>query len=245
MISRRTTQFRIAHFRVARIALALTVLSTLFNCGCQGLCCWTPPWKRSSVTVRSPAPVPAYSVFVSPEFRSRPPQRVVLLPSGQSPGNYQLHRRAIQELATQLRQIGAFEIVVPRDERFGSHSDNLLQGSFDEREIAEFSDYYNADAIAIVRVNELRPVAPLRTSITMVIVDANESIVTFAVDGVWDTGNQGTYQGFQSYIHDHQALTGLANSTSGNQPPIELQSPTALFSFATSQVAGAVQMAAP
>lgn len=187
--------------------------------------------------------MPTYSVFVSPEFKSSPPQRVVLLPSGQSSGNYQLHCRAIQELATQLRQVGVFEILVPRDERFRSHSDNLLQGSFDEREIAKFSEYYNADAIAIVRVNELRPVAPLRTSITMVIVDANESVVSFAVDGVWDSANQGTYQQFQSYIHDHQAATGLANSTSGNQSPIELQSPTALFSFAASQIARAVKAA--
>ncbi len=223
------------------------MLIVSFNCGCQPLCCWTPawdwtpPWKRSSI-VEAPLPVePAYSVFASPAFFSNPPQRVVILPSGKGPGSYELHRRAIREIASQLRQVGVFEIVVPADDRFHKHPDNLLRGAFDEREVASFSRHYNADAIAIVRVNELHPVVPLRASITMVIVDSNESVVTFALDGVWDNANPGTHQAFQRYLYEHQAPTGLAHSTSGNHPPIELQSPTALFSFAGSQIAGAIQ----
>ena len=187
-----------------------------------------------------PVPVPTFSVFASPAFQTLPPRRVVILPSGQTPGSYEHHRRAIDELATKLRQAGVFEIIVPRDQRLRSQPDSLLEGAFDEREIAALSHQYNADAIAIVRVNELRPVAPLRISLTMVIVDAHESVVTFAVDGVWDVADQGTHYDFLSYLQTHQVASGLASTTSNTQPPLELQSPTALFAFAAAQISGAL-----
>ena len=223
-----------------RLAIAFLAVAAVLNCGCQTLCCWVPPWRRTVVSESRPVPVPTFSVFASPSFLAQPPQRVVILPSGQTPGSYEHHQRAIDELATKLRQVGVFELVVPRDQRLRSQPDNLLEGSFDEREIAALSQHYNADAVAIVRVNELRPVAPLRTSITMVIVDAQESVVTFAVDGVWDLADHGTHYDFLTYLKTHQVATGLASSTSGKQPPIELQSPTALFSFASAQISGAV-----
>lgn len=166
-----------------------------------------------------------------------------MLPSGHNVGNYRHNERAIEQLASQIRQHGIFEIVTPADVRLTTHPDNLLQGDYDEREIATLSRHYNADAVALVRVNELRSYAPLRTSITMVIVDSAESVVTFGVDGIWDTANGDTQHNFKKYVVAHRTTLGTATSIVSEQPPIELHSPNALFAFAAHDIAHALETA--
>ena len=116
------------------------------------------------------------------------------------------------------------------------HSDNILQGQFDEREIARLARQFNVDAIALVKVNELRAHSPMRASITMAIVNSNESMVTFAVDGTWDTTRPATQSEFRRYVCDSCNLPSNSNESQS----IYLQSPTRFLAFIASQITNAL-----
>lgn len=175
---------------------------------------------------------PCYSLFVGPQFASNRPRRVLILESGQTPGKYLETQNLITELSSQLRQAGIFEVVAPPGERLFVHSDNILQGQFDEREIARLSRQYNADAIALVRINEFRAFSPMRASVTMAIVDSNDSVVTFAIDGTWDTTRPATHNEFRRYVCTSCNLPSNSKETQS----IYLQSPTRLLAFTASQI---------
>ncbi len=179
-------------------------------------------------------------MFVSPLFVSHRPRRVLILESGQTPGQYQETQNLITEFASQLRRTGIFEVVAPPGERLFVHSDNILQGQFDEREIARLSRQYNADSIALVRINEFRAYSPMRASVTMAIVDSNDSVATFAIDGTWDTTRPATQSEFRRYVCTSCNLPANSDETQS----IYLQSPTRLLAFVGSQMIDALNGAA-
>lgn len=215
-----------------RLSWLLFCSIVLLSAGCQ-----LSPQFSSLLGIRQPVQMPTYSeptfsVFVSPQFRATRPKRILLLESGHQKGNYGESKKLIAELASSFRRLGICEVVVSQDVRLRQHSDNILQGKFDEREIAALSRQFNADAIGVVRVNELVAFSPMRVSITLAIIDSNESVVTFAVDGTWDTTRPATNNEFQRYV------CGSCNSVlnTSELKSVGLQSPTKLLSFAASQI---------
>ena len=70
----------------------------------------------------------------------------------------------------------------------------------------------------------------MRAAITLAIVDSNESVVTYALDGTWDTAHQPTQNAF------HQHIT-TQSQTSVGLSRVQLQSPRALMGFASRQIA--------
>jgi hypothetical protein len=136
----------------------------------------------------------------------------------------------VAELAASIRSAGLFEVVTLNQARPLSNMDSILQGRFNERDLAAMSRRYNADAIGFVRVNELRGFSPMRAAITLAIVDSNESVVTYALDGTWDTAHQPTQNAF------HQHIT-TQSQTSVGLSRVQLQSPRALMGFASRQIA--------
>lgn len=216
----------------------LTLLSCLlvFSGGCQSFPRFCG-FLRGNESVEASIPSrPTYRTFVSPLFESHPPQRVVILESGPTPGSYGETRKLIVELASQIRAAGRFEVVVPDEERLHFHPDNILNGEYDEREIAAISRRYNADAIALVRVNELQSFAPMRISATMAIVNSHESVVVFGVDGTWDTSRLATMNEFTAFAENRGDWIPNESPSSA----IYVQSPTLLMSFAASQMTEAL-----
>ena len=172
---------------------------------------------------------PTFSSFVSPVFHSARLKRIVLIETGPDLGSYGESKKMVAELATGFRSAGLFEVVTLNQAQPFSNMDAILQGRFNERDLAALSRQYNADAIGFVRVNELRGFSPMRAAITLAIVDNNESIVTYALDGTWDTAHQATQTAFHQYVKSQSQLSvGLEG--------VQLQSPRALMGFASRQI---------
>ncbi len=208
--------------------IAFIAAGILLQSGCQFTHSLLP--RRQTVPVVPTIHQPTYSTFVSPLAPSTRPNRIVLVEAGPSPGSYGESQKLISELAVQIRSAGLFEVVAPTNWQPKSQMDTILQGRFNEYEIAALSRQHNADAIAFVRVNELQGFAPMRTSITLAIVDSYETVLLYAIDGTWDTSNAATLREFGEHI----AANG---HTIPGPNQVQLQSPKALLGFASSQIA--------
>lgn len=217
--------------------LGLAVIGlAMIGSGCRGVPSYRC-WMRGHYSHEAPLPSePTYRTFASPLYQSNRPQRVVLLESGPTPGNYGESHRLIVELASQIRAAGVFEVVVPYNERLLAQPDNIINGEYDEAEIAEVARRYNADAIALVRVNDLKSFSPMRISATMAIVDSHDSVVMWGVDGTWDTSTQATQCDFRDFANQRRGWESHEEGLS----TIYLQSPTLLMSFAASQMTDAL-----
>lgn len=221
-----------SHLLILGTALIVAIIS-LTTTGCHYLawsraCCDDALWVPES---------PTYSKYVSPQFNANKPRRIAMLTAGRTPGNYKETQKLISLLATKIRAAGAFEIIVPPDERLHLETDDILTGRFSERKIAELARRYNADAIGLVRVNDFRAYAPMRTSVTLAILDSAETIVTFAVDGSWDTADPGVHKQFQTYVNSNSCSNPLAVQI----PSVQMQSPESLFAFVAAQIDQALQ----
>lgn len=234
--SRQMIRFEKAKYPAAKPSLmSLTMISLMLSCsGCAYLSAWQ---SRKGCEVPAVSAGPTYSVFVSPHFNAEKPRRIVMISSGETTGGYDETSRLISHLATKIRAVGAFEVIVPPNQRVLLKSDDILRGRFNEREMASIARKYNADAIALVRVNDFRAYAPMRTSVTMAIVDGPETIVAFAVDGSWDTSSPGVDQLFKKYIEKNSQSNPLATELS----TVQSQSPDALLGFVASEIDQALQ----
>ena len=156
-----------------------------------------------------------------------------MVASGRSNGSYRTHQKIITELAAQIRGQAQFEIVAPRDRYLQGHSDNILEGKFEEAELVRIAREFNADAVLLIKVNEFRPSPPMRANLSIAILDANESVVAFGMSSVWDLANMNTKQAFEQFLYN-------TSSGSANEGNLHLQSPNQLFRFIGSQVADSI-----
>lgn len=207
----------------------LLLLSLLVFSGCQFAPPFMFPYWGATEVIMEPA-APTHQVFLTPEFSGQRPRRVVLISSNRNAGNYDANDKLIAELAARFRADGLCEVVTPNI-RLPGHLDNIQQGRFDERDLAQISRKFNADAVALVRVNELRTYSPIRTSITLAFIDSNESVIACGVDGVWDLASVDTRQQFMNY---------LAPDGRESLQQLNLQSPNALFRFVATQVSQSI-----
>ena len=210
-----------------------TAILLLTMSGCQLQNC-NPFARFSSEQTLPNAPIKSnVQVLRNRQALTVRPGRVVLVASGRGNGNYQTQRKILRELAVQFRSQGVFEVVVPDDLLLYGHSDNILQGKFDEAELATVSRKYNSDAVVIVRVNEFRSLNPMRVGVALAIIDSAESIQLLGAEGVWDLADIETNVAFENFL--------LANAAaSSHEQRIRHQAPTWLFQFSASQMVEAI-----
>lgn len=193
--------------------------SALFGCHCAG------PDPAASLP-----PVKKFSSFVSQRFAQQPPRRVALIPTRLGAGSYDASTKFIDSLAAEIRLAGVFEVIRPEQLQCKTTLDEILTGRFDEREIAGIVRAYHCDAVMLVRLNQFQGHWPLQASITAAMVDANESIVIFSVDGNWDTSDPQIHQGYQSFV------ASKTTDVPEEACLIYMQSPTNLFAYAARQI---------
>jgi len=188
------------------------------------------PRHGSSVGQTDMTHVKKFSSYVSPRFVQRPPIRVALIPTNLSSGNYDASTKFLNALAGEIRLAGLFEVIQPRQFHCKTTVDEILMGRFDEREITRLARTYHCDAIMLVRMNQFQGHWPLKTGITAAMVDANESIVIFSVDGNWDTADPEIQQSYRWFVN--QRTTDVPAPAR----EIYLQSPENLFAFVANQI---------
>lgn len=181
------------------------------------------------------------SVHVTPEFQANRPRRVLMLSAGPTRGNFRENEKLIAELAARIRGDGIADVIAPAGERLHMLPENIVHGRFDEREIAAISRQYHADAVALVRISEFRSFSPLRAAVTMVWIDCRETVVTLAVDGVWDTSQPSTRCAFENFTAYRTAAGGATDFSRA----IELHSSRQLFSFIAKEVSESIRDVAP
>ncbi|MDE0934625.1 MAG: hypothetical protein OSA89_01810 [Mariniblastus sp.] len=188
--------------------------------------------KQSAVPVDPPKNCHAY---FNPSLSPTTPQRMLILPSGPELTNYPSHRKIINELAATIKTAQICDVVTSESFRLEAQIDAVLQGKFDEREIAAVARRFAADSIALIRINEFRTVTPYQISLSLVFIDTNESVVSCSVDGIWNLGDPATRNAYLKY---------LSNSLDAPQPQdsIYLQSPHYLSKFIAREITTAIQL---
>jgi hypothetical protein len=191
---------------------------------------------------RKPLPPPfvelqKFSLFVAPEFSARSPRRVLLVPTGTESGRYQVPSHFAEALAGAIRAAGVAEVVFPPQLDCLMTVDRLLTGQFDEADIVLLANTWQCDGIMFVRVNQVQSFSPLKASVTAALVDANESMVVFAVDGNWDTTDPEIRTGFEHFLK----LTAFECSAADLR--LQAQSPSRLFAYVAQQITTAWQQA--
>ncbi len=223
-------------FRCLSLLLLCPTLGLLaLNSGCQftnsvtSAFATTLPWQKPATD----SPIvyePTYNTYVSPKVPIRP-RRIILIEAGPDRGNYGESKKMIEELTSKIRSAGLFEVITPKQTQYFSNIDTILQGRFDEREIAALARRHNADAIGFLKVNEIRGFSPLRIAVTLALVDSRETVVAYAIDGNWDTAHVPTQRAFQQFVSSQGDAMGATGSAS-----LQLQSPRALMSFVGQQI---------
>ena len=213
--------------------LTALVLLTIGGCGQSSFRAILPSIGYHSSTVVAAAEPTNLQYFVNPQVATGRPNRVVMVASGRSNGSYRTHQKVINELAAQIRARSLFEVVAPPDRYLQGHSDNILEGKFEETDIAAITREFNADTLLLIRVNEFRPAPPMRASLSIAILSGSESVVAFGLDGVWDLASLGTKNSFEQFLQG-------ASWETRSEASLRLQSPNLFFRFIGSQVADSI-----
>ena len=181
------------------------------------------------ITVAPPS-VKKFSSYVSSRFDQEPPKRVAIIQTNQGLGRYDAAAKFVDALAAECRLAGVFEVIQPQYLQCRSKVDEILRGRFDEREIASIARTYHCDAIMFVRFNQFQGHWPLSAGVTAVMVDTNESVVTFSVDGSWDTSDPDILKSYKAFVY------GKTKDIPEEACLIYLQSPANLFNYISRQM---------
>ncbi len=220
----------ILRFKFKELAgLAVFLIAITALPGCQHFC-WVGVAGIGGQEVEAIPTVQKFSSFVSPRFTAQPPRRVVIVPTGNSSGRFNAPKKFSSALAAEIRMGGIFEVVEPQHVQCKSTVDGILAGRFDEREMVELARTYSCDAVMFVRVNQLQGHWPLKASVTAAMVDANEAVVVFAIDGNWNTADRDIRGSYERFV---DARTG---DESHSAKRIHLKSPTNLMAFVAHQM---------
>lgn len=190
---------------------------------------------RAGLPDTSAAPIAApqanLRVGVDPFFHQYPPQRVVLFCSNEVQFGRTKTRQVVETIAEEIRSAGLFEIYAPQTLDQLCDIDEILHGRFDEAELLRLAQTYSADSVMFVRINEASLFNPMSASLTMAIVDVDEALLTFSMDGRWATQDQTTRMFFDEYLQ-------LRINDAMDAPAEVLHhSPDAFIRFVANQVA--------
>ena len=218
----------------SRRSVLLMLLGLGLSCGCGHF----SSSKRFSFRQKQPAvPVPPPKNchdYFNPAIPQVLSQRVLIIPSGPEISNYSTHQKIVNELAATLKAAQICDVVTSEGFRLEEQIDAVLQGKFDEREIATVARRFAADSIALVRINEFRTVAPYQINLSLVIIDTSETVVSCSLDGLWNLGDPATRNSYLKFLS-----TSLG--TPQPQDSIYLQSPHYLSKFIAGEITTAIQ----
>lgn len=224
---------------VLTIAVGFIILITS---GCHWNYCGPPSLTIPTIPrlgiFRKPLPEPfveshKYSLFVAPNFQTDCPKRVLLVPTGTESGRYQVPSHFAEALAGAMRAGGVAEVVFPPQLDCLMSVDRLLTGQFEEADIVHLANAWQCDGVMFIRVNQIQSYAPLKASVTVALVDANESMVVFAVDGNWDTADPDIRAGFENF------LKWSVVECSESELRLQSQSPGRFFAYIAQQITAA------
>lgn len=224
----------------------IVLVALMSGLGCNSCFQCSPLWQIPTFPrmgiFRKPLPEPffethKYSLFVAPDFIDKSPRRVLIVPTGTESGRYQVPIHFAETLAGAVRAAGVAEVVFPPQLNCLMSVDRLLTGQFDEWEIASLARDWECDGIMFVRVNHLQSFAPLKVSVTAALVDANESMVVFAIDGNWDTTDAEIKCGFEHFVKQSSL------DASDSELRLQQHAPSRLLAYVAQQMTSAWQQA--
>jgi hypothetical protein len=165
-----------------------------------------------------------FSYYFDPLYLERPPRRVLLAAASCQRQPFELQSQFVEQLASSLREAQVFEVVT--DHRLHGCNcdlDAVLHGYFNERHLLGLTEQYNCDALMLARVNQFDFNWPMKTAVTVVLIDRAEAIVLLAVDGIWDVGSPDLARSYTSFVQDQNQLVPREFLQVNQQSPRQLQ----------------------
>lgn len=157
------------------------------------------------------------SSFVASPSEIQEIRRVILLPMEHEPAHFQAASRVRNELATELRQFGQFEVVCPEEDYFISwHDDSLIRGFPSAHLLEELAKHFAADAVIFSSLRDYHAYGNPRIGIVANLVCTYNGRTLAAIDGTWDSRNPSTA---------HHAITFACR----DQTPLRGESPDSIL----------------
>lgn len=141
-----------------------------------------------------------------------------------------------EALAARLQLSGRFEIVLTGpDTRIACRDAVRLNGRFDEGELIELAEAYNADAILFGSITQYQPYTPPRVGLSLRLISPTSGSLISSVDGLWDAREGSVADQARAYtayvLNDGRSLNGC---------DLALESPAIFRRFACQQAAEAL-----
>ncbi len=170
-------------------------------------------------------------------LESNPPGKVVIVKADRMGKYDEATGQFASAIADAMKAQTKFEVVVSTDYSCAKTFDEIVQGKFLEPELVKTALQYNADAVMLVRVNHWDTHHPMTISISVAMIDANEAVVIFAADGVWDLNDRATMKNFRKRL--------CSQSVDPVSLKIRMRSPIRFLSYVAQQVTDAMNFAGP
>lgn len=187
-------------------------------------CAWHGPSQTECRDISYLTSPEGFSYFFHPLYLQRLPRRVLLTATSCQRQPFELQSQFVEQLASSLREGQLFEVVT--DHRLHGCNcdlDAILHGYFNERHLLTLTGQYNCDALMLTRVNQFDANWPMKTSVTVVMIDRAEAIVLLAVDGIWDVGSPDLARSYTSFVLDQNQLVPREFLAVTQQSPRQLQ----------------------
>lgn len=148
-----------------------------------------------------------FSYFFSPLWTERIPQRVLLATTHCLVQPLELQQQFVDQLSQALREAQLFEVVSDH-QMHGCRCDldAILHGQFEERHLLELTGRYNCDALLLARVNQFDFNWPMKTAVTLVMLDRAEAVALMGLDGAWDLGSPDLARFYTAFVADQNQL---------------------------------------
>ena len=169
-----------------------------------------------------------------PELAHNFPRKVVILNSETMQSVPEIPKQFAIQLAAELKTQRLFDVVVPSNFQCRTTIDEISSGRFDAREIVQIALQHNADAVLVFRVNDFKSYQPMKSNITVALLDAREAVLSFAADGVWDLSDPATFENFDRFL---QYRSGGTNQS---YLQMQKQSPASFSTYIAMQIAEAM-----
>lgn len=187
-------------------------------------CAWYCPPQTECRDISYLTSPEGFSYFFHPLYLQRLPRRVLLTATSCQRQPFELQSQFVEQLASSLREGQLFEVVT--DHRLHGCNcdlDAILHGYFNERHLLTLTGQYNCDALMLTRVNQFESNWPMKTAVTVVMIDRAEAIVLLAVDGIWDVGSPDLARSYTSFVLDQNQLVPKEFLAVTQQSPRQLQ----------------------
>lgn len=173
------------------------------------------------------------NVFVSRFYNEFRPSRIVIVMPQSRSQQFRDQDKFAEALANQLRSAGIVDSVVVGESNTNRYTG--MYARYDERELVDLSQFYNADAVLYCDLTSVSAFAPMHLGVSLTMVDARESVVLMAMNSMWDLRERRTANSFRQH-------TIRSNSHNGISVDVMYQSPVEFFNFAAWEISQYLKM---